>query len=91
MKVILKGFIEVSDSDASAISKELPRHVELTLEEPGCITFSVVKDQSIRNRYSVYEAFIDQEAFDAHQQRVKSSRWGEVSKNVVRSYEITKE
>lgn len=90
MKVILKGFIEVSAIDAPAISDELPRHIELTREEPGCIKFSVEQDKNNLNKYNVYEEFISQDAFEAHQQRVKASRWGEVSKNVLRNHEVTK-
>lgn len=87
-KVILQGFIIVPDSDLELVSCELVTHKDLTLKELGCLTFSVTPDESNRNKFNVYEEFVDQTAFDNHQARVKSSQWGKVTKNVQRHYEI---
>ncbi|MCH4565410.1 antibiotic biosynthesis monooxygenase [Halomonas sp. EGI 63088] len=87
-KVILKGFIIVSEMDLEIVQKELQVHSELTRREPGCLVFEVTPDESNPNRFDVYEELSSKAAFDAHQLRVKSSRWGQVTENAERHYEI---
>ncbi|WP_338036120.1 putative quinol monooxygenase [Halomonas binhaiensis] len=70
------------------VKQELPVHIELTRSEPGCLVFVVTPDKSHPNRFAVYEEFADREAFDTHQARVKNSRWGRVTSNAERHYEI---
>jgi quinol monooxygenase YgiN len=89
--VVLEGYIEVPDADAEIVSAALPVHIKLTQEEPGCLEFSVTKDKEIPGRYNVYERFTDTVSFEAHQQRVRESYWGSVTKNVARHYTITEE
>jgi quinol monooxygenase YgiN len=88
-KVILQGFILVPDSDIEIVKSELAIHKKLTLKEPGCLTFTVTPDEINPLKFSVYEEFLDQTAFDNHQARVKSSKWGDVTKNVERHYQIS--
>lgn len=88
-KVILKGFIIVSKEDLSALKEELDNHKDLTRKEPGCLVFEVTQDLSNPNRFNVYEEFLDEVAFEYHQQRVKNSKWGKISANVDRYYEIS--
>ena len=87
-KVTLEGYIEVPDADLDLVQSELPLHIDLTRKEPGCLTFSVERDQRDGNRFNVYEVFTSQEAFEHHQARVKGSRWAVVTKNVQRHYSI---
>ncbi|HCR96658.1 MULTISPECIES: putative quinol monooxygenase [Halomonas] len=87
-KVTLKGFIEVPGSDLDGVQAELNTHRQLTLEEPGCITFKVTQDKTDPCRFDVYEEFIDRKAFEEHQQRVASSDWGKLTRNVKRHYDV---
>lgn len=87
-KVILQGHIIVPENELSAVKKELVNHIALTQQEAGCLIFEVVQDQNHPQRFDVYEEFVDQEAFDKHQNRVKNSHWGKVAANVERHYEI---
>ncbi|MGO2341690.1 putative quinol monooxygenase [Vibrio litoralis] len=87
-KVTLKGFILVPESDLKLVKRELVNHKRLTLEESGCITFSVTQNSENFLRFDVYEEFKDKASFDQHQKRVKSSHWGKVTVNVERHYEI---
>ncbi len=89
-KVVLQGFIVVPDSDLEIVNKELVIHRRLTLEEAGCLIFTVMPDAEDIHKFHVYEEFINQEAFVKHQSRVKSSNWGKVTKNVERNYQISK-
>ena len=89
MKVTLKGYIKVAEADISAIQKELPKHIELTRQESGCLSFQVSQDPENPNIFFVQEEFIDKVAFEKHQERVKNSHWGKVAKNVERHYQIS--
>jgi len=89
VKIVLQGFIVVPDSDLEVVKSELVIHKKLTLKEVGCLTFTVTPDEVNPNKFSVYEEFEDQTAFDNHQARVKSSKWGEVTKNLERHYQIS--
>ena len=87
-QIILDGYIVVPDADLSAVIDELPRHIELTRAEQGCIAFDVIQDKQSRYKFTVYEKFSSREAFEFHQHRVRSSAWGLVAKNVERYYKI---
>jgi len=87
-KITLEGFILVPESDLSAVEAELPNHIALTLAEPGCISFSVKQNSLDPQRFDVEEIFMNQEAFESHQIRVKESLWGMVTGRVERHYTI---
>lgn len=87
-KVILEGFIDIPESDLDAVKQELINHIELTRQEDGCIIFKVEQDPNNKSRFTVYEEFDSKEAFARHQERVKYSNWGCVTKNVKRTYNI---
>ena len=89
-KVILKGFILVPASELEVVKQALVKHKQLTLDEPGCITFKVVENKKDPLRFDVYEEFTSQSAFEQHQQRVSDSDWGKVTVNVERHYQIFK-
>ncbi|MFM5335312.1 putative quinol monooxygenase [Aeromonas enteropelogenes] len=88
-KVILEGFVIIPPSDFVIVKNELSRHIQLTRTEPGCLVFEVIQDSANPCRFNVYEEFIDNIAFQAHQTRVKSSYWGEITANVDRHYTVT--
>ncbi|SJN55581.1 Antibiotic biosynthesis monooxygenase [Vibrio ruber DSM 16370] len=87
-KVTLKSFILVPESELKLVKSELVNHKRLTLEETGCITFSVIQNSENPLRFDVYEEFTDKASFEQHQKRVKASHWGKVTVNVERHYEI---
>ncbi|MGF1712339.1 antibiotic biosynthesis monooxygenase [Vibrio kagoshimensis] len=90
-KVVLRGFIVVPEAELSQVKGELVNHITLTRAERGCLIFNVIQSEDNPYHFSVYEEFTDKESFEAHQARVKLSRWGEVTGNVERHYEITEE
>lgn len=87
--VVLSGFIKVPPDDLAAVTAALPRHIELTRAEPGCMKFEVTTHPIDSTRFDVHETFVDPAAFRHHQQRVIHSAWGECTQNVERNYEIT--
>ena len=89
--VILEGFIDISPEDVDLVVQELPLHKELTKREKGCIKFEINADNVVSNRFVVYEVFDSDKSFAFHQARANSSRWGEVTKNAVRNYNIKRQ
>lgn len=87
-EVVLQGYIEVPIEDLDLVQSELSNHIALTRAESGCVVFRVEQDIENSSRFNVYEKFVSEEAFEFHQQRVKSSRWGAITKNVKRHYRI---
>lgn len=87
--IILQGYMIVPDADLALVKEELIIHQELTRLEEGCIVFEVTQDSQNANKFFVYEAFIDQDAFDHHQRRIKHSNWGKVAVNIQRHYTIS--
>ncbi len=88
-KVILKGHIIVPTPEITAVKEELATHIELTRQESGCLVFEVSQDSNNINRFDVYEEFVDRNSFSKHQNRVRASKWGTVTVNVARHYQIT--
>ncbi len=78
----------VPGPELEAVEAELPNHIQRTLAEPGCISFSVLQSPNDPCRFDVEEEFYDRQAFEPHQRRVKDSFWGNITKNVKRYYEI---
>ncbi|MCA0899737.1 putative quinol monooxygenase [Microbulbifer agarilyticus] len=87
-KVILNGYILVPEVELESVKRELIEHIRLTRAEPGCLKFVVEQDGEEPARFNVHEEFIDRDAFDHHQERVKSSRWGSLTANVSRHYTV---
>ena len=88
-KIILTGYIIIPETELSVVKTQLPKHIELTRRERGCLLFDVVASSDNPCRLEVYEEFVDQRAFDAHQLRVATSTWAKVTKNAKRHYQIT--
>ncbi|WP_299597574.1 antibiotic biosynthesis monooxygenase [uncultured Microbulbifer sp.] len=87
-KVILEGYLLVSELDLEAVLNELPIHINLTRKESGCLRFIVEQDAVNNNRFNVYEEFSSRETFNEHQDRVRGSKWGQVSSGAERYYQI---
>ncbi|MBY6190063.1 putative quinol monooxygenase [Microbulbifer agarilyticus] len=87
-KVILNGYILVPEAELDSVKRELIEHTRLTCAEPGCLKFVVEQDGEEPTRFNVQEEFIDRDAFEHHQERVKNSRWGSLTTNVSRHYTV---
>lgn len=86
--VALTGRLLCADlAEAAAVREHLPEHIALTLAEPGCLRFAVEPTQDPLV-WTVAELFADQAAFDAHQARVRSSRWFEATSAISRDYTV---
>jgi quinol monooxygenase YgiN len=77
-----------SREEAALVATHLPEHIRLTRLEPGCVSFEVAQiDDSMVWR--VEELFADRPAFEAHQDRAKSSIWGAATKAIRREFQIS--
>lgn len=72
--------------DREAFAKALPEHSRLTNLEEGCVYFRVTACKDVEGRYLVEEAFLDEEAYDAHVHRAQKTGWVEITQNIIRSY-----
>lgn len=88
-KIVLKGFIIVPAADLAAVLDELPNHVSNTISEKGCLVFDVSQDAVDQHKLHVYEEFESKLAFEQHQARVASAKWGAVAQHCERHYEVT--
>lgn len=86
-KSCLKGHIIIPKINRQVILDELKKHIDLTRQESGCLIFQITQDNSDADKFWVYEEFVNKEAFDFHQARVRSSAWGVASADVERHYE----
>lgn len=75
------------DAEVTVVSEFLPRHIDLTRAEPGCISFEVHQTTDPRI-WDVAECFQDAHSFETHQSRVKASEWGRATSGILRSYSV---
>ncbi|MCB1701752.1 MAG: antibiotic biosynthesis monooxygenase [Halioglobus sp.] len=87
-KITVQGYIVVPREDLAAVVSELPRHIELTKQEEGCLFFEVTQDPGNDCIFMVREKFSSRSAFEFHQERVEGSLWGSITASVERHYEV---
>lgn len=88
-QVALRGRLICADAaEAELVVRYLPRHIELSRAEPGCVSFDVDRTDDALV-WSVAELFSDRDTFDAHQARVRSSEWGRATAAITRDYVVT--
>ncbi|MCH5643872.1 MULTISPECIES: putative quinol monooxygenase [unclassified Gordonia (in: high G+C Gram-positive bacteria)] len=87
--VVLRGRLLCADDDEAAIVvRLLPRHIELTRAEPGCLSFTVQQNAEDPRTWDVDERFVDAAAYQAHQDRARSSEWGHATAGIRRDYTL---
>ena len=76
------------DGEIAIVTDFLPRHIDLTRAEPGCVFFEV--NQTVDPLvWDVSECFQDAGSFELHQARVKSSEWGRATAGIKRCYSVS--
>ena len=48
-------------------------------DEPGCVRFDVLQDNTDPNRFFFYEVYLDEKAVEAHRASVHYARWRAVA------------
>ena len=86
--ITVTGTLTCSTADEAAIVRTyLPEHIRLSRAEPGCLKFNVdpTDDPLV---WRLDEAFVDRQAFDAHQTRTRDSVWFRVSASLKRDFQV---
>ena len=52
-------------------------------DEPGCLRFDVLQDNTDPNRFVFYEVYLDENAVKAHQASAHYARWRAVASEVL--------
>lgn len=76
-----------SDEQLATVLEHLPRHIELTRAEPGCLSFEVTQTEDPWV-WDVSERFQDAASLELHQVRVKASLWGLATAGIRRNYSV---
>lgn len=88
-EILLSGYlICVNADEADCVEQLLPRHIDLTRAESGCLPFVVDRTDDPLG-WRVDERFVDDAAFTFHQQRVLDSEWGRATAGIERRYSVT--
>jgi quinol monooxygenase YgiN len=86
--ISVTGTLACATPDEAAIVRAyLPEHIRLSRAEPGCLKFNVVPTEDPLV-WRLDEAFVDRQAFEAHQTRTRDSVWFQVSSNLGRDFQI---
>lgn len=88
-KIRLRGSLTCPADRLLALRAALPEHIQLTRQEPGCLSFEV--QEHAEGHFLVEELFRDREAFEAHQSRTRASEWFRVSEGIARDYKVSEE
>ena len=87
-KIYLDGYMDVPEDAIDKVKLSLTEHIKLTKSEKGCEKFEVNLSNTKAGRFEVSEIFSSKESFDAHQERVKNSDWGNITKGYPRHYTV---
>ena len=86
--VWLSGVFNVPKKDLKKVMNFLPRHIQLSAAENGCLFFRVSQDTHNPHNFNVFECFDSAFSYQRHQSRVKNSEWSQVTQNCQRDYDI---
>lgn len=82
------GLVCASPQEVEIIKKFLPEHMRLTKAETGCLSFEITQTNDPLV-WRVEERFIDQQAFEQHQQCTRDSAWWQATSKISRDYKIS--
>lgn len=85
----IRGELVCADAaESDAVVRHLPEHAARTRAEPGCLAFEVAPtaDPLV---WRVDELFRDDDAVDAHRERLAGSAWARATAGIERRYAQT--
>jgi quinol monooxygenase YgiN len=86
--VRVSGYLRCAPDEIGMVRKALAEHIQLTLAEPGCLSFAVTQDAEDPCRWNVDESFRDAAACDAHRARAAASDWGRMTAHLFRDIRV---
>ncbi|PTQ71934.1 quinol monooxygenase YgiN [Celeribacter persicus] len=88
-KILLTGTMTCAPEEVEHVLALMPEHIRLSRAEPGCLQFDLWQDEVRPTEFHVTEVFRDAYAFDAHQDRTRSSDWFRVTGHMHRDFRKT--
>ena len=67
--------LQVKPEHLDAFIEEMVKHARRSMDEPGCVSYDVGQDKEDPNLIHVYEVFVDEAAFKAHDQAPHNKEW----------------
>jgi quinol monooxygenase YgiN len=77
-----------NEDELAIVAGFLPRHIDATRAEPGCISFEVTQTEDPLV-WDVSECFHDVHSFEFHQARASAGEWGRATAGIKRSYSVS--
>jgi quinol monooxygenase YgiN len=74
-----------TQADVDMVQAYLPDHIRLSRAEAGCLKFNVTQGEN-PFVWHLDEAFVDADAFAAHQTRTKATIWAEKTAHLARNF-----
>ena len=74
-----------NQADAELVEALLPDHIQLSRAEAGCLKFDVTRVAGTMV-WQLDEAFVDADAFKAHQIRTAQTIWAEKTAHIARDF-----
>ena len=68
MSFVLQVDIRIHPENVDAFMQKLAENAAAARKEPGCRQFDVVVDPKDRTHVMLYEVYVDEKAFELHQQ-----------------------
>jgi len=72
---VLSVDLRIKPENTEVFIAEALKNAAHSRKEPGCRQFDVLVDPKDRTRAMLYEVYLDQKAFDAHQQSAHFKRY----------------
>lgn len=69
------GIIRVKAEHLDDFVEHIRTHARNSIQEPGCLRFDVLQDNTDPNRFFFYEVYRDEHAYKAHQATAHYPRW----------------
>lgn len=74
--IIVAGWLDFADGEATPYLAMRQSAIEATLEEPGCLEYTFTADPVRTGRVHLFERWATQEDLDVHQQLLRSRQSG---------------
>ena len=88
-RISLSGTMSCGADDISVVLAALPDHIRLSRAETGCLSFDISQDAANPGVFHVSESFVDQAAYEAHQDRTRASAWWQATQAFPRNFTVS--
>jgi quinol monooxygenase YgiN len=87
MNLVLAVNIRIKPENVDAFMQHVGENARAARQEAGCLQFEVLVDKEDRTKIMLFEVYVDEKAFEAHQQTPPFKRYLEVAVPLLASRE----